>query len=263
MRRLLLGGVSLIDSHAHVHDRAFDADRAAVLERAWASGLGHIVEVNISAEGWPRVNELAQSDPRIHATVGIHPHDTGRADLRDLDRLLAAAGDPGVVAIGETGLDYYRDYAPHDLQRDFFRRHVAAARETGLPLVVHSREAHDDVIRIIEEEGRGEVKGVLHCFSGDATVARRGIDLGFFLGFGGASTYSPARSAPMIRSVGQERILLETDCPYLTPHPRRNARNEPSNIPVIATAIAGYLGVDVAEVERVTDSNAAQLFGFS
>lgn len=250
----------MIDTHAHLHAHAFDRDRAVVLERTWAAGVGRIVEVNINAADWPKVRDLADSDPRIYATVGIHPHDTGGANPAELEAILAEAGNPRVVAIGETGLDYFRNYAPHDTQRAFFRRQVAAARETKLPLVVHSREAHDDVLRIIEDEGRGEVRGVLHCFSGDAHVARRGLALGFLLGFGGASTYSPARSAPLIREVGLGSILLETDCPYLAPHPRRKDRNEPANIPAIAGAIAEYLGVDIAEVERVTDANAARLF---
>lgn len=253
----------MIDTHAHVHVRAFEKDRAAVLDRTWSAGVGAIVEVNINAADWPKVRDLAHSDSRIYATIGIHPHDTGEADMSALDRLFSEIGDPRVVAIGETGLDYFRNYAPHDIQRDFFRRQVAVARETRLPLVVHSRAAHEDVLRIIEEEGRGEVRGVLHCFSGDAAIARRGIELGFLLGFGGASTYSPDRSGPLIRGIGIESIILETDCPYLTPHPRRKDRNEPSNIPAIAAAIADYLGVDTADLERSTDANAIRLFGLS
>jgi TatD DNase family protein len=250
----------LIDTHAHVHARAFDKDRAAVIDRIWATGGRYLVEVNITAEDWPRVLAMGESDPRIFVTVGIHPHDTDAATPADLDRLLAETSHPKVRAIGETGLDYFRDYAPHEIQRDFFRRHVAASRETGLPLVVHSRAAHEDVLRILEEEGRGQVRGVMHCFSGDEEVARRARGLGFLLGFGGAITYSPKKSAPLLRGIGLDAMVLETDCPYLTPHPRRNDRNEPSNIPAIAAAIAGYLEVDVAEVERVTDANAIALF---
>jgi TatD DNase family protein len=250
----------VIDTHAHVHARAFDKDRAAVLDRVWASGARYLVEVNITAEGWPRVLEMAESDPRIFVTVGIHPHDTEGASIADLEQLLAKADHPKVCAIGETGLDYFRDYAPHEIQRGFFRRQVAAARETGLPLVVHSRAAHDDVLRILREEGRGEVRGVMHCFSGDEEVASRATDLGFLLGFGGAVTYSPRKSAPLLRAIGLERMVLETDCPYLTPHPRRKDRNEPANIPTIAAAVAEYLEVGVADVERVTDANAIRLF---
>lgn len=252
---------SLIDTHAHVHSRAFDADRERVLERTWASGGRFLVEVNITAADWPKVRALRDADPRVHVTVGIHPHDINTATLPDFEALLRHVGEPRVCAIGETGLDYYRNYAPHDLQRDYFRRHVAAAREVGLPLVVHSRDAHEDVLAILEEEGRGAVRGVMHCFSGGLDVARRAMDLGFLLGFGGAVTYNAKRSGPLLGALPLDAMVLETDCPYLTPHPRRNDRNEPANIPAIAAAIAEYKGVETAEVERVTDANAIRLFG--
>lgn len=260
----------MIDTHAHVHVRAFDRDRALVLERAFSAGLRSILEVNIDAAGWPLALALARSDARIFVTIGIHPHDTERASAEDFDRLAGQSGDPRVRAVGETGLDYYRDYAPHDLQREFFIRHVRLARESGLPLVVHARSkegepsAHEDVLRILEEEGRGRVRGVLHCFSGDLAIARRAAGLGFRLGIGGAITYSPRRSGPLLASIaeslGPEAFVLETDCPYLTPHPRRQDRNEPANVPAIAAALAGYLGLPAGDVERITDAAALELF---
>ncbi len=250
----------MIDTHAHVHARAFDRDRDDVVRRVWESGGRFLIEVNISSHDWPRVRDLATRDPRIFSTIGVHPHDSGRATLQELENLFRDLDDPKIRAIGETGLDYFRDYAPRDVQQEFFRRHIAAARETGLPLVVHSRAAHEDVLRIIEEEGRGEVRGVFHCFAGDGRIAARARALGFLLGFGGAATYNPKRSAPLLQGVGLDGIVLETDCPYLTPHPRRNDRNEPANIPIIAAAIAGYLGVEVGEVDRATDANAIRLF---
>lgn len=251
----------MIDTHAHVHAHAFDKDRDEVLRRTWESGARYLLEVNISAADWPRVRDLVSQDPRIFATLGIHPHDTSREGPQELDRLFGEIAHPKIRGIGETGLDYYRDYAPHDRQRDLFRLHVAKALETGLPLVVHSRAAHEDTLRIIEDEGRGRVRGVMHCFSGDERIARRARDLGFLLGFGGTVTYDLARAGALIRSVGCEQIVLETDCPYLTPAPRRNDRNEPANIPVIAGAIAGLLDMKVEEVESVTDANAIRLFG--
>ena len=261
----------IIDTHAHVHVKAFDQDRDQVLERAFAAGLRTVIEVNIDAPGWPRVRELARRDPRIFATIGIHPHDTGAARSEDLTALEGELADPQVCAIGETGLDYYRNYAPHEVQRVFFTRHVALAREAGLPLVVHARaasgdpSAHQDVLRILRQEGRGAVRGVLHCFSGDLETARQAVEIGFLLGMGGAITYNPKRSGPLLATVAQElgtsAFLLETDCPYLTPHPRRNDRNEPANIPAIARVLAGYLGLSLAEVERITDENAMRLFG--
>jgi TatD DNase family protein len=250
----------MIDTHAHVHSRAFDSDRAEVMRRVWESGGRNMIEVNISAADWPRVRDLASTDPRIYAAIGIHPHEASREGAEHLDRLFTEIAHPKVRAIGETGLDYYRNYAPHDLQRDLFRRHVAKARTTGLALVVHSRAAHDDTLRIIEEEGRRDVFGVMHCFSGDESVAKSAFDLGFLIGLGGSVTYSIGRATPIVRLAGLGRIVLETDCPYLTPAPRRNDRNEPSSIPVIAAAVAGILGVDVDAVERATDANAIRLF---
>lgn len=260
----------MIDTHAHVHSAAFKQDRPDVLSRAFAAGLRALIEVNIDLSGWPAALALARSDPRIFLTAGIHPHDAGRSSLEDLESLAVHLTDPKIRAVGETGLDYFRDYAPHDIQREFFTRQVAWARESGLPLVVHSRQsqdgpsAHEDVLRILRDVGQGKVRGVLHCFSGDLEVARRGADLGFLLGIGGAITYSPKRSGPLLRSIaealGPEIFVLETDCPYLAPHPRRQDRNEPANIPVIAAALAGYLGMDVGEVERMSDESALRLF---
>lgn len=261
----------MIDTHAHVHSRAFDGDRPAVLQRAFDAGVHTLLEVNIDVEGWPRASELIHSDPRIFGTVGIHPHDVARATLEELETLSGALTDPRIRAVGETGLDYFRDYAPYDLQRRFFSRQVALAREHRKPLVVHSRQkqdgesAHQDVLRILEEEGRGEVCGVLHCFSGDLEVARRAHGLGFKLGIGGAITYAPRKSGPLLAAIaeacGPEIFVLETDCPYLTPHPRRNDRNEPANIPLVASALAGYLALTIDEIERLTDASARALFG--
>lgn len=260
----------MIDTHAHLHHAAFASDRAATLERAFAAGMSACLEVNIDAAGWPEVRALAESDPRIFATVGIHPHDTGRATEDDLDRLAMHLDHPKVRAVGETGLDYFRDYAPYEHQRAFFRRHVALARERRLPLVVHARErvdgpsAHDDIFRLLEEEGRGEVRGVLHCFSGGLEQARRAIAMGFLLGIGGAITYAPGRSRPLLRAIGEEKgprvFLLETDCPYLSPQPKRGARNEPAFLPFVVEALASALGISAAEIERFTDAAARELF---
>lgn len=251
----------MIDTHAHVHSKAFSKDRDEVLKRTWDSGGRFLVEVNIHAAGWPLVRKLASLDPRIFITAGIHPHDTGRATPEELDEIFASLEEPKVCAIGETGLDFYRDYAPRDMQEKFFRRHVAVARDTGMPLVVHSRAAHEETLKILKQEGRGLVRGVFHCFSGDEDVAESVLALGFFIGLGGAVTYNPRRAGRLVRAIGLDDIVLETDCPYMTPHPRRNDRNEPANIPKIAEAIAGYLDTSIDEVERVTDKNAIDLFG--
>jgi len=260
----------MIDTHCHLHHEAFDDDRAAVIDRAFAAGLTALLEVNIDARGWPRALAVAEADPRVFLTAGIHPHYTPRAEAGDLEALARHLGHPKVRAVGETGLDYFRDYAPHDLQRDYFRRHVALARETGLPLVIHARErpdgpsAHADIFRLLEEEGRGRVRGVLHCFSGDLEVARRAAGEGFALGLGGGITYAPKRSGPLLASIARElgagHFVLETDCPYLSPQPRRGERNEPAFVPLIVEALGRYLDQTPQEIVRRTDATARALF---
>jgi TatD DNase family protein len=260
----------MIDTHAHLQATPFDADREAVLARAFAAGLVGIIEVSIDAAGWPRALAVAERDPRVWLTVGIHPHDTGRAAPEDLDRLAENLNHPRVRAVGETGLDYFRDYAPSEAQQSFFRRQVRLARETGLPLVVHARTGpngppvHGDIFRIVEEGGGGLVRGVLHCFSGGLAEAREGAALGFCLGIGGAITYHPRQSGPLLAAIaaelGPEVFVLETDSPWLPPQPHRGKRNEPAFVSLVAAALAGYLGITMAEVERVTDASARKLF---
>jgi TatD DNase family protein len=251
----------MIDTHAHVHVDAFDSDRPRVLTRAFASGLRAVVEVNIHPEGWPAVARLAESDPRIFATVGIHPNEVHEGSLGEMGRLEHAVEHPRVRAVGETGLDYYRDRSTPELQQELFRRHIALARERDLPLVVHCRNAHEDVVRLLREEGRGGVRGVMHCFSGDLETARKSLEMGFLLGLGGNITYDEERWRPLLCDVGLDGLVVETDCPYLTPAPHRGQRNEPAHVWHTALTLARYLGVNIDEVERVTDRNAMKLFG--
>jgi TatD DNase family protein len=262
----------MIDTHAHLHSRAFDPDRPEVLARVFDAGVRFVLEVNIDRPGWPATRDVLEMDRRVFGTVGIHPHDTGNATLTDLEALRAELEGPRIRAVGECGLDYYRDYAPYDVQREFFRRQVRWARETGKPLVVHSRQkkegasSHDDVLAILEEEGKGEVRGVIHCFSGDLEIARRAHQLGFKLGMGGAISYGRKKNqqwvAKIAEAIGPESFLLETDCPYLTPHPHQAERNDPSFIPKIADYLADYLAMPVSEIDRLTDASAIALFRF-
>ena len=263
----------MIDTHAHLHSRAFDSDRAEVLAKIWDAGLRFVLEINIDRAGWPKVRALSESDPRIFVTVGVHPMDVGEATHEDLDRLEPEIAHPRVLAIGETGIDYYRDYSPYDKQREFFRRHVAWARAHRKPLVIHSRcrkdgpSSHEDVLAILEGVGGGEVRGVLHCFSGDVEIARRGAALGLKLGMGGAISYGRKKNrkwvAEIAEAVGPDAFVLETDCPYLTPHPHQEKRNDPSYVPQIAGYLADYLGMSLEEVAERTDAAAEELFGFS
>ncbi len=253
----------MIDTHAHLHLPDFDHDRECVVIRDFALGLTGILEVSISANRWSIVKLLAEGDRRILATAGVHPHEAARETAPDLRALEKQIHHSSVVAIGETGIDTYRDYAPLEDQRKLFAAQVRLARESGLPLVIHCREAFQEVFSILDREGRGEVRGVFHCFSGDLTAARQVLARGFAVGLGGAVTYAPERWRPLLRSLPLESLLLETDCPYLRPAPDRGGRNEPALVFHTAQVVAELLGIDPGELERIADRNAAELFGFS
>lgn len=249
----------MIDTHCHLSSSQFDKDRDAVIERAFAAGLSAIVEVGYSLAKSRRAQEIARS-PGIHATAGIHPHEAGRYRPEDLGAIAALAREGRAVAVGETGLDFYRDFAPAEAQRDLFRWHIALALETGLPLVIHTRAASEEMIATLQETGAGRAGGSLHAFHGDPEFARRGVDLGFHLGIGGGLAKDPARLGESLRGVPLERLLLETDAPYLAPPGAPGRRNEPANVPIIANALAAALGRDPEEISRITDENARRLF---
>ncbi len=251
----------MIDTHAHLHRAEYAPDRWHVLARAFALGVSAIVEVAIEARDWPEVLALAEADPRVRASLGIHPHEAGPASpaaLRDLARRLP---DPRVVAIGETGIDLYRDRAPRDSQERLFLAHLDLARATGLPLVIHCRNAFPEVFRVLDRAAQTPWRGVFHCFSGGIAEAREVTDRGFHLGLGGMVTYAPERWGPVVRALPGNRILLETDSPYLRPAPDRHGRNEPAFVYETAGLIARLRGIDAADLERTCDANARELFG--
>jgi TatD DNase family protein len=253
----------LIDTHAHLDHSQFAQDLDQVLERAAAAGVSQMLTVGCDLESSRRSVALARRFAQLYAAVGIHPHDAPQADaagLEALRRLLAS--EPKVVAIGEIGLDYYRDRAPRPVQLQAFRDQIALAREVGLPLIVHDRDAHTDVLQILRESGAREVGGVLHCFSGDLDMAKAVLDLGFYLSFPATITY-PGNSAgrEVVKGVPIESMLIETDCPYLAPQSQRGRRNEPAYVPQTAAMIAQIKGLSPADVARITTLNAWQLFG--
>lgn len=252
----------LFDSHCHLDDEAFAVDREAVLARARAAGIRGIVTVGTSLLSSRRALALAEEHADVYAAVAIHPHDASDATVEAMTDLESLARHPRVVAIGETGLDYYRDFAPRDIQAQAFRAHLALARRLNLPVIIHNRDAHLDGMRILADEAPPRV--IMHCFSGSLEIARRCLDRGYFLGLGGPLTYRNARRALEVAAyVPPDRLLLETDAPYLPPEPHRGRRNEPSYLPLIAWAAAHARGVAPGTVAEITTNNAREAFGLS
>ncbi len=256
-----------IDTHAHLDHEDFAPDRDAVIERARAAGVGKMITVGCwsKASGFdPLVDVLSYYD-FIYAALGVHPHDA--KDVSDespweLIRSLALQKDSRVVAIGETGLDYHYDNSPRDVQKDVFKRQLLLARELNLPVIIHTREAEDDTVNILKAEGVNETGGVFHCFSGSPELAKEALEMGFYLSFTGVVTFPKAADLrEVVRTVPVEKMLIETDCPYLAPVPHRGKRNEPSFVTETARAIAEIKGLTAGDVARITSMNAEDLFG--
>jgi TatD DNase family protein len=255
---------ALVDTHAHLHDPAFDGDRAAVLARARAAGVGAVVTIGTDVATSEAAVAMAGADPALYAAVGIHPHEAQTADAAALDRLAALARAPRVVAIGEVGLDYYRALAPRASQRAALAAQLGLARAAGKPVLLHCRDAHADLLDICAAEGVAEVGGILHCFSGDLAVARRGLALGLLVSIAGPVTYPNARRlGEVVRALPLDVLVLETDCPYLPPQPWRGQRNEPAYLAATAARVAELHGVPVARVIETTSRTAAARLGLA
>jgi TatD DNase family protein len=232
-----------------------------MLERARSAGVSPIIAVGADMESSRAVCSLAASYPDIYAAVGIHPHDAERVSPACYDEIFHLASGDKVVAIGEIGLDFYRDRSPRHLQEEVFREFIRMGRKLSLPLIIHDRDAHERVVTILEEEKAHEVGGVLHCFSGDLAMAARCIELGFYLSIPGTVTYpSNEQLRGVVQAVKIEHLLVETDCPYLSPVPHRGQRNEPAYVAVTAQKIAEIKGLTVEDVGRITSLNARRLF---
>jgi TatD DNase family protein len=253
----------LVDSHAHLDSKPYKDDLDAVMERAGDYGVGHILTVGCNLDSSRASIDLALRYPNVYASVGIHPHDADTVDDKTFDELTRMIESVDkVVAVGETGLDFYRDHSPRELQKSSFRRHIRLAKDTGKPLIIHDREAHDDVVRIMQEEHAAEIGGVLHCFSGDLIMARKCVEMGFYISFAGPLTY-PKNDA--LRAIAQalpiDVMLVETDCPYLSPQNRRGKRCEPAYVRTTAEKLAELKGLTLEDVARITSLNAWRLFG--
>jgi TatD DNase family protein len=255
----------LVDTHAHLDQAEFDADRAAVIERARAAGVETIVAIGVTADSSAAVVRLTEEYPSlvpsIYAAVGIHPNYCAEAGPTDWDRVVACVGHPRVVALGETGLDRYRDHAPLALQQDYFDRHLRLSQERDLPFIVHTRESQAEVLAMLREaRGRGPLRGVMHSFTGDAAAAAECVELGMYISFAGMVTFKKSDDLRAVATVPADRILVETDSPYLSPHPLRGKRNEPANVALTAECLAKVRGVSVEDFSAQTTANARRLF---
>ena len=253
----------LIDSHAHIYYRDYAGGFDDMLKRAEDAGVMAIVVVGTDIESSRESVELAEKYPQLYAAVGIHPHDAGRVTSACYDVIKAlAVSSSKVVAIGEIGLDFYRDRSPRDLQEIVFRHFLQIAAELHKPVIIHDRDAHDRVITIMREETVR--RGVLHCFSGDVTLASEAAALGFYISIPGTITYPGNQSLrDVVQAVSIDRMLVETDCPYLTPVPHRGKRNEPAYVQLAAEKLAEVKGLTVEDVARITTKNASDLFGIN
>jgi TatD DNase family protein len=252
----------IVDTHAHLTLRGLRDDLEGVLRRAREKGVEQIITVGTDLKDSRAAVKLAETLDGVWATVGVHPHDAAEVTEATLDDLAALAASPKVVAWGEAGLDFYRNRSPHETQERWFRAQVVRARELGLPLVVHDREAHRETVEILRAEGGSGLRGVFHCFSGDESLAREVLALGFFISIPGTVTYPKSEILRrVVASVPLERVLLETDCPFLAPQPVRGQRNEPAHIVYTAEAVARIRGLETEDVARVTASASLELFG--
>jgi TatD DNase family protein len=261
--------LTLIDTHAHLDFSKFDADRPAVLERAKAAGVAAILNVGVDVPSSRRAVALAEQYDAVYAAVGMHPHDAKKLDGAALAELRDLARHPKVVAVGEIGLDFYRDLSPREVQRRAFQSQLAWAGRLGKPVIIHDRDAHQEVLGVLTDWAAGLGSspltgrpGVLHTFSGDLTMAEKAMELGFCLSISGPVTYQNAGRLPgIVQALPLDRLLVETDCPFLAPHPHRGQRNEPAYVHLVARRIAELKGISLADLAEVTTANARRLFG--
>jgi len=254
----------LVDTHAHVDIDAFDADREEVLERAAQNGVAVIINASFDMESSRRSVALAESRGGVYALAGVHPHDAGEVPENYLEELASMAKGPRVVALGEMGLDYYRDLSPREVQQKVFREQLALARELEIPVVIHDRDAHADIMSILKKDGISGRGGIMHCYSASWEMAVDFMKMGFYISIAGPVTFpNAARLKDIAARLPLDRLLVETDCPYLAPQARRGKRNEPAYVRYVAEEIAGLRGMDLESLARSASANAAAIFGIS
>lgn len=252
----------LIDSHCHLDFPDFEAERDEIITRAGEAGVGLMVTISTRVRQFERIRTIAETYDNVFCTVGTHPHNADEEAGIPASELIALSTHPKVVGIGEAGLDYHYDKAPRDLQAAGLREHIEAARTTGLPIVIHARKADEDMARILEEETRkGAFPFILHCFSSGEELARKGVELGGYISFSGILTFkNSADIRDIARAIPKDRLLVETDAPYLAPPPFRGKRNEPAYVANTAAVLAETIGVSSDEIARITTENFFRLF---
>lgn len=252
----------LFDTHTHLNAYQFTDDLPEVIDRALKEGVSRMIVVGFDRPTIEIAMELIEAYDFLYASIGWHPVDAIDLKDEDLDWIEELAKHPKVVAVGETGLDYHWDKSPKDIQKEVFRKHIRLAKKLKLPLVIHNREATADVMEILKEENAAEVGGIMHCFSGSPETALECVKMNFYISLGGPVTFKNAKKPKEVaKAVPLDRLLIETDCPYLAPHPYRGKRNEPAYVKLVAEEIAALKGLSFEEVARVTTENAERVFG--
>ena len=254
----------IFDTHAHYDDEAFDEDREELLASLQEAGIDHVVNVAASMTSCRTTLELIHAYDFMYGALGVHPSETEGLTEADMELIKAHASDEKVVAIGEIGLDYYWSEPDKETQKKWFVRQLALAKEVKLPVIIHSREASKDTLDILQQEYAGNGEGIIHCYSYSVETAKEYLDMGFYFGIGGVVTFSNAKKLKeTVEMIPLSSIVLETDCPYLSPVPNRGKRNSSGNLPYVVSAIAGLKGISEEEVIRTTEENAKRVYGLS
>ena len=252
----------LVDTHLHLDMKPFDQDRQQVLERALECGIGYMITIGIDMNSSLKALQLARQHDFVYSTIGYHPHNSSDMDIQNLKELSRLVSEPKIVAWGEIGLDFFHHHSPPETQKKVFRQQLEMAVNFDLPVIIHARDAHEEILDLLIKTGKGRHKGVVHCFSGDYTLAMVLIDMGFYISIPGIVTYKNAFQIQDVATrIPLENLLLETDAPYLSPVPKRGKRNEPSFVIYTARKVAQLRDITIQEVCRQTTYNAKTLFG--
>lgn len=250
-----------IDTHVHLNADQYENDAEEVIQRALDAGVKKMVVVGFDRKTISKAMELIETYPFIYGVIGWHPVDAVDCTEEDLQWIKELAAHPKIVGIGETGLDYYWDKSPKDIQQELFRKQIQLAKDVQLPIVIHNRDATGDVVRILQEEQASEAGGIMHCYGGSVETARQCIDMNFYISLGGPVTFKNAKMPKEVaKEIPLDKLLIETDAPYLAPHPYRGKRNEPSYVPLVAEEIARLKEISVEEVAKQTTANAKKIF---